>query len=124
MESLIMEYQNQLGDKHTYDKNGIGIRQLDYRLREAIGKTEDIKVARASHNVVRSMEEGEGFCRVCHKNLQIVGEARINDYLVLRHPFCKAPICFDCSINHPDAFYTAFKLGVDRYKEAMATQWG
>ncbi|KKL62855.1 hypothetical protein LCGC14_2181010 [marine sediment metagenome] len=113
MKSLIIEYQKMLGDKHSYDKNGIGIRQLDLRLREAIGKTGDIRVARASHNIVRSMEEGEGFCRICHKDLRVV-EPRINDYLVLRHPFCKAPICFDCSNNHPDAFYKVFKAGLEK----------
>ena len=103
-----------LGDKRTYDKNGIGIRQLDFRLREAIGKTEDIKVARASHNVVRSLEEGEGFCRVCHKNLQVVC-GRVNDYLVLRHPLCKSPICLDCAVNNPDTFYKAFKARIEKY---------
>lgn len=123
MNSLILRYQALLGDKHTYDRNGVGVRQLDFRLREAIGKTEDIKVARASHNVVRSIEAGEGFCRVCGKNLQVVG-ARVNDYLVLRHPFCKAPICFDCSKNRPDAFYKAFCEGLERYRESMAEQWG
>jgi len=113
MKSLIMEYQQGLGDKHTYDKNGIGLRPLDIRLREAIGKTEDIKVARASHNIVRSMEEGEGFCRICHKDLRVVSP-RVNDYLVLRHPFCKAPICLNCSKTNPDAFYKAFKEGLNK----------
>jgi hypothetical protein len=116
MNSLIMEYQERLGDKHTYDKNGIGIRQLDFRLREAIGKTENIHIARASHNIIKSMEAGEQFCRICGKDLQVVGIARVNDYLVLRHPFCKAPICLDCSKNRPDAFYEAFRIGLDKYK--------
>lgn len=114
MESLILEYQKRLGDKHPFDKDGIGLKSLDFRLREAIGKTEDIKVARASHNIVKSMEAGERFCRVCGKDLQVVGEARINDYLVLRHQFCKAPICLDCSRSHPDAFYKAYKLGLEK----------
>ncbi len=112
----MMEYQDMLGDAHTYDKGGIGIRQLDLRLREAIGKTEDIKVAKCSHNIVRSMEAGEGFCRICGKDLQVVGVTRINDYLVLRHKFCKAPICIDCSRSHPDSFYKAFKMGLERLK--------
>ena len=115
MESLIMEYQTMLGDAHSYDKDGIGIRQLDFKLREAIGKTEDIKVAKCSHNIIRSMEAGERFCRVCGKDLQVVGVVRINDYLVLRHKFCKAPICLDCSRNHPDSFYKAFDVGLARY---------
>ena len=123
MESLIMEYQRRLGDPHSKLSNPFSLNFLDFNLREAIGKTEDIKVARASHNVIKSKEAGEGFCRVCGKNLQVV-TPRINDYLVLRHPHCVAPICFDCSINHPDAFYKAFKAGVGRYREAMATQWG
>jgi len=116
MKSLIIEYQRRLGDPHSKLSNPFSLNFLDFNLREQIGKTEDIKVARASHNVVRSMEEGEGFCRVCHKNLQVVCP-RVNDYLVLRHPFCKAPICFDCSVNRPDSFYRAFKSGVERYKE-------
>jgi len=113
MKSLIMKYQQVLGDRHTFDKNDpSSIRAFDLRLREAIGKTEDIKVARASHNIIRSVEDGEGFCRICHRNLQVVGVGRVNDYLALRHPLCKAPICLECSKTCPDAFHKAFKEGI------------
>ena len=119
MGSLIMNYQAMLGDAHSYDKGGIGMRQLDLRLREAIGKTEDIKVAKCSHNIVRSMEAGECFCRICGKDLRVVGVPRTNDYLVLRHKYCKAPICGDCSISRPDAFYKAFKAGIETMKRGV-----
>ena len=119
MKSLIIEYQKRLGDPHLIKCNYPNMKLLDFKLRKAIGKTEDIKVARASHNVVRSMEAGEQFCRVCGKDLQVVGVARVNDYLVLRHKYCKAPICLDCSRNKPDSFYKAFALGV-----ARLSNWG
>lgn len=112
MNSLIMEYQKRLGDPHEHDPSMPNLKSIDFYLRRAIGKTEDIKVARASHNIIKSMEAGEHFCRVCGKNLDIVGIGRVNDYLVLRHPYCKAPICLDCRDNKPDAFYRAFELGV------------
>ena len=117
MKSLILEYQKRLGDPHLIMCDYPNVKLLDFKLREAIGKTEDIKVARASHNVVRSIEAGERFCRVCGKDLQVVGEARVNDYLVLRHKYCKAPICLDCSRNRPDAFHKAYKAGLVRYME-------
>jgi len=117
MKSLIMEYQERLGDPHLVNCEFPNIKLLDFRLRKAIGKTEDIKVARASHNIVRSMEAGENYCRVCGNDLQVVGVARVNDYLVLRHKFCKAPICLDCSRNRPDSFYKAFQVGLVRYNE-------
>jgi len=114
MKSLIMEYQKRLGDPHLVKCDMPNLKLLDLRLREAIGKTEDIRVAKCSHNIIKSMEAGEGFCRVCGKDLQVVGEARVNDYLVLRHKYCKAPICLDCSRNRPDTFHKAYKTGVAR----------
>jgi len=114
MESLIMKYQERLGDPHLMKGIPPNLKSIDLMLRLAIGKTDDIKVARASHYIIKSMEAGERFCRVCGKDLSVVC-GRVNDYLVLRHPLCKAPICFECSKNRPDAFYKAFKAGVEKY---------
>jgi len=114
MESLAMKYQERIGDEHLVTGD-INIKTLDYKLRMAIGKTDDIQVARASHHIIKSIEAGESYCRVCGKDLSVVGIGRVNDYLALRHPFCKAPICLDCSGNHPDSFYKAFKAGLARY---------
>lgn len=116
MDSLILEYQRRLGDPHSKLSNPFSLNFLDYWLREAIGKTKNIKVAKASHNIIKSKEAGEGFCRVCNKDLRVV-TPRINDYLVLRHPHCVAPICFGCSVNRPDTFYKAFDEGLKKYQE-------
>ena len=113
MASLIMKYQDRLGDPHEHDPSSPNLKSIDFYLRQSIGKTEDIKIAKASHNVVKSMERGEHYCRVCGKNLDIVGVGRVNDYLLLRHPYCKAPICLDCRDNNPDAFYLALEHGVN-----------
>ncbi len=91
------------------------IGRLDFFLREAIGKTDDIHVPMCSHHAIVNRELPEHFCRVCNKDLSKVG-LRVNDYLVLRHPQCTKPICGDCAQNNPDEFYKAFRLGYEKYK--------
>ncbi len=75
-----------------------------------IGKTDDINVAMCSHDATINRETPEHYCRVCHKDLSVV-KARVNDYLVLRHPQCTKPICMDCAKTNPDEFYKAFERG-------------
>jgi hypothetical protein len=75
-----------------------------------IGKTDDINVAMCSHDAIINRETPEHYCRVCHKDLSVV-KARVNDYLVLRHPQCTKPICLDCAKTNPDEFYKAFERG-------------
>jgi hypothetical protein len=91
------------------------ISRLDFFLREAIGKTNDIHVSICSHQAIINRELPDHFCRVCNKDMsKICG--RINDYLVMRHPQCTKPICFDCAENRPDAFYIAYQRGYEKYK--------
>lgn len=92
----------------------------DTTYRELIGKTDDIHVSLCSHDAIISRELPEHFCRVCHKNLAKVGVGRVNDYLVLRHPQCRQPICLECVKNRPDAFYKAFEQGTNRYTALSA----
>lgn len=77
-----------------------------------IGKTDDINVSLCSHDAIINRETPEHYCRVCHKDLSVV-KARVNDYLVLRHPQCTKPICLDCATNNPDDFYKAFVAGTE-----------
>ena len=102
-----------LSDKHNFF--GLGI--LDFALREAIGKTDDIRVAACSHDAIIAREQGESHCRICHRKAGME-RGRINDYLVLRHRQCQGPICYICAEKHPDAFYLAFKKGLDKLKRA------
>ena len=56
---------------------------LDTLLRLCIGKTDDIRVPLCNHDAIINRELGEKFCRICHKDLNIVGIGRFDDYLVL-----------------------------------------
>jgi hypothetical protein len=94
----------------------------DTRFRDLIGKTDDINVSLCSHDAIISRELPEHFCRVCHTNLAKVGIGRVNDYLVIRHPQCRQPICLDCSKNRPDAFYKAFEEGVIKHQALSAAE--
>lgn len=96
-------------------RNECNVAQIDFLLRECIGKTDDIKIPLCSHNTIINRELPENFCRVCHKELK-TGIARWNDYLVLRHPNCNKPICNDCAEKNPDIFHLAFKKGLKQYK--------
>ena len=69
----------------------------------------------SKYNKDNNYELPELSCRVCHKNLAVKGIARVNDYIVLRHPECKHPICLKCALNKPDKFYIAFKKGTEQY---------
>ena len=115
-ESLMEEYQRRYVKNRDWEHDK-HILNLDTLIRECIGKTDDINIPLCSHNAIINRELGEGFCRVCHKDLRIVGKVRYNDYLVLRHPQCQQPICMDCAKNNPDEFHKAFKAGIKTYKE-------
>ena len=85
-------------------------------LRECIGKTDDINVPLCSHKAIINRELGEGFCRVCQKDLRGNNEGRYNDHKVLDHPRCRQPICSYCAENNPDEFHKAYKQGVEKLK--------
>ena len=90
---------------------------IETMLRICIGKTDDINVPLCSHKAIINRELGEGFCRVCQKDLRKSGEGRYNDHIVLQHPLCRQPICLDCAKNNPDEFHKAFKNGVEEMKD-------
>jgi len=94
----------------------ISVKALDVALRDAIGKTDDINISLCSHQAILSREFPEHFCRVCNKDLSVVGVGRINDYLVLRHPNCRKPICLECAKTNPDDFYKAFDRGLKKLR--------
>lgn len=93
----------------------------DTAMRIAIGKTDDINVSLCSHLAIKARErigdeKAEKHCRVCGKDIWIVGVAKIMDYLILRHPKCPGPICLNCSETNPDDFHLAFKRGVKLFE--------
>ena len=110
------DYLRLLGDPHENVNDICSIKKMDFELREAIGKTEDISVSLCSHQAILAREYPEHFCRICNKDLSVV-TPRWNDYLVLRHPLCRKPICFECAKNNPDEFHKAFQRGI---KELMS----
>ena len=89
---------------------------LDTTLRMLIGKTDNMKVSLCSHQAILNREFPNHFCRVCNKDLSIDGIGRFNDFLVLRHPNCRKPICLDCAKNNPDSFYIAFRNGLEKFE--------
>lgn len=113
--NLMEKYLVELGDPHNL-RRPMRVNTLDYFLRESIGKTDDIHIAMCSHKAIINRELGDKFCRVCQKDLSIVGVGRWNDYLVLRHPQCQQPICIECAKNNPDEFHKAFQKGLCKYK--------
>jgi len=117
--TMMEKYLVHLGDPHNLKGQPSHVKMLDFFLRELIGKTDDIRVPLCSHTAIINREfeaRGMNFCRVCQKDLSVVGVARVNDYLVLRHEQCRQPICCDCAKDNPDAFHIAFKEGWERYK--------
>lgn len=114
---LIKEYSQRPNGYGHYEKptiDGNITKFIDTRLRFAIGKTEDIRVALCSHQAIIQREFPQHFCRVCNKDLSIDGISRWNDFLVLRHPQCFKPICGDCAENNPDVFHIAFRRGLSK----------
>jgi len=98
------------------------IKALDVSLRTAIGKTDDINISLCSHQAILSREFPEHYCRVCNKDLNVIGTGRYNDFLVLRHPNCRKPICIKCAKEQPDEFYIAFKKGLEKLKKSAKTE--
>lgn len=123
-ESLMVKYLAQLGDPHGKLSSPFSLKFLDFNLRTLIGKSKriaDLKVGLCSHQAILERERDakgknpEHYCRKCGINLNIVGVGRCNDYLVLRNPFCRSPICLECVHKGGDVFYQAFKRGLDEY---------
>ena len=121
--SLMQKYMNQLGDPHDLKPTAIvSFNGLDYLLRTLIGKSDkikDLRVGACSHQAIIEREhdakgiDPETVCRKCGINLDCVAP-RCNDYLVLRNPLCRGPICGDCFRKGGDVFYQAFRRGVDQ----------
>lgn len=118
---LYQEYLKMIGRVHGSSR-GYGVRDIDFKLRTLIGKTDDLGVAKCSHAKILENEfpDDENRCRQCGMSLP-VGFARWNDYLVLRHSQCTRPICSDCAENRPDIFHTAFREGLRKYMESKIT---
>lgn len=112
--SLYQKYLSELGNPHDLSCGGV-IKRTDFAIRETIGKTNDIQVARCSHAYILENElpDDENRCRQCGIPLS-VGIGRWNDYLVMRHPKCKRPICMDCSENRPDLFHIKFREAIKK----------
>ena len=120
MAGLYQQYLWKLNDAH-YDAgvdNPFSLQSIDFKIREAIGKTDKLDVALCSHAKIleREFPDDELRCRQCGIKLT-TGFGRFNDYLVLRHPHCTRPICVDCAKNRPDVFYDAFRKGIDRLEK-------
>jgi hypothetical protein len=119
IETAYDKYMHRIGRSHSlFTPEKIA----DWGIRMCIGKTEDIEKLKAgacSHQSIlereRNGENPENYCRKCGLNLNVDGIGRCNDYLWLRNPFCKGPICLECVKNGGDVFYLAFKKGSDRY---------
>ena len=119
--SLYQKYLRKLGDPHAVNNNLCNVKSIDFVLRSLIGKTNNLEVAKCSHAKILEHEfpDDENRCRQCGIRLG-VGAARWNDYLVLRHPQCKRPICAECAEKRPDIFYMAFKEGLRKYNMLTA----
>lgn len=127
MESLMQDYLYRLGDQHR----GNLITLIDSSIREFIGKTNDpekLRVGLCSHQAILERERTskglnpEHYCRKCGIDLNVVGIGRVNDYLVLRNPYCQGPICLDCVKGGGDVFYKAFRGGVEKYQMHKAAE--
>ncbi len=99
---------------------------VDTLLRISIGKAEsieDLRVGLCSHQAILERErDAVGIdptmrCRRCGVNIQ--DQIRCNDYLTLRNPNCRGPICFECTLDGGDVFYRAFTRGCD-----TLSKWG
>lgn len=124
--SLMKKYLGKLGDKHK----GNLITLLDAAIRESIGKTDDpkkLRVGLCSHQAILERERNikgknpEYYCRKCGLDVSVVGAGRVNDYLVLRNPYCRGPICLSCVKGGGDVFYRAFRRGVEDYEKTKAS---
>ncbi len=95
---------------------------FDTILRMMIGKTDDIRVGKCSHNAILERERDakgknpEHYCRCCGICVNEVGIGRCNDFLVIRNRKCRGPICIDCMKTGGDVFYEAFKKGLKKHK--------
>ena len=116
-DKLFDEYMKRLKDPHSNISNIGCVNSIDFFLRTCIGKTNDLGVGLCSHQKIleREFPNEPNRCRQCGRRL-VVGVGRWNDYLVLRHPDCKRPICMECGEENPDCFHIAFKKGLKKYK--------
>lgn len=117
--SLYQKYLSELGDPHNLDLESFSgfIKRTDFAIRETMGKTDNIQVAKCSHAYILKHElpDDENRCRQCGIILS-VGVARWNDYLVIRHPKCTRPICMECSEERPDLFHIRFKEALKKLR--------
>ena len=115
--SLYQKYLSELGDPHNLTHPS-SLKRLDLKLRELIGKTDDLNISRCSHAYILKHElpDEENRCRQCGIKLT-VGIARWNDYLVIRHPKCDRPICKECAEKRPDIFHIKFREAINKLKE-------
>ena len=116
--TLVEKYKGRILDYSHFDIKDKDVRkELDTSLRILIGKTDDVRIALCSHQAIINREFPEHFCRVCNTDLSVGNKARWNDFLVLRHSQCFKPICSNCAENNPDAFFLAFKKGLNKYNK-------
>jgi len=113
-------YQSHLSDGHSTETP---VKMLDFWIRRIIGKSDDIEalsVGACSHQAILERErDAQGLdpqkhCRKCGREVP-EGVGRCNDFVVLRNPLCRGPICLDCVRDGGDVFYRAFKKGLDEY---------
>jgi hypothetical protein len=92
----------------------------DTLLRISIGKADnidDLRVGLCSHQMIAERErdlmgfDPTSYCRRCGVSVQ--DQIRCNDYLTLRNPQCRGPICYDCTKDGGDVFYRSFLHGRD-----------
>ena len=127
MRTLQAQYLSQFGIEYEgvlYHDTNTPVREMDFWIRNFIGKTDDIEslhAGRCSHQAVLERErdkEGknpEEYCRKCGLFLGVDGVLRCNDFLVLRNPFCRGPICGACMKDGGDVFYAAYRRGLAAY---------
>lgn len=114
--SLYQKYLSRLGDPHDI-QNPYGMNAIEFKIRNMMGKTDDIEVSKCSHAYILKHElpDDENRCRQCGIKLD-VGIGRWNDYLVIRHPKCNRPICKECAEKRPDEFHLRFREALKKLK--------
>lgn len=122
-QKLKKQWMEWLGDPHGDIRNPFSDRFLDFHIRRLMGKVdvESSPSGYASHFEIlkrqRGIDSDSLVCRRCLKDLSIVGEARFNDFLVIRAKDCTQPICLSCSKNNPDKYHIRYLDAVSKLKK-------